>query len=96
MSALDARLDADNDGTLDLDEAKKAASVLFDKLDADKDGTLDLKELKRRVTDKEFKAPIRTTTARRKAPRRVRAAVDPTDASEGREASADAFTRPAA
>jgi Ca2+-binding EF-hand superfamily protein len=51
-----ARLDTDNDGTVDLDEAKKAASALFDKLDADNDGTLDLKELKGRVTDNEFKA----------------------------------------
>jgi hypothetical protein len=51
-----ARLDTDNDGTVDLDEAKKAASALFDKLDTDNDGTLDLKELKGRVTDKEFKA----------------------------------------
>ena len=49
-------LDSDNDGTVDLDEAKKAAGALFDKLDTDKDGTLDLKELKGRVTDKEFKA----------------------------------------
>jgi len=42
-----ARLDTDNDGTVDLDEAKKAAGALFDKLDTDKDGTLDLKESKR-------------------------------------------------
>ena len=49
-------LDTDNDGTVDLDEAKKAANALFDKLDSDKDGTLDLKELKGRVTDKEFNA----------------------------------------
>jgi len=51
-----ARLDTDHDGTVDLDEAKKVASALFDKMDTDKDGTLDLKELKGRVTDKEFKA----------------------------------------
>jgi len=51
-----ARLDTDKDGTVDLDEAKKAASALFDKMDTNKDGTLDLKELKGRVTDKEFKA----------------------------------------
>ena len=51
-----AHLDTDNDGTVDLDEAKKVASALFDKMDTDKDGTLDLKELKGRVTDKEFKA----------------------------------------
>ena len=33
-------LDTDNDGTVDLDEAKKAASALFDKLDRDHEGTL--------------------------------------------------------
>jgi hypothetical protein len=38
--------DTDNDGTVDIDEAKKAAGELFDKLDTDKDGTLDVKELK--------------------------------------------------
>src|ERR1039457_5869245 len=32
--------DTDNDGTLDLAEAKKAASSLFTKLDRDHDGTL--------------------------------------------------------
>jgi EF hand domain-containing protein len=32
-------LDTDNDGTVDLGEAKKAASTLFDKLDRDHDGT---------------------------------------------------------
>lgn len=49
-------LDTDNDGTVDLNEAKKAASAVFDRLDADHDGTLDLKELKGRVTRKELKA----------------------------------------
>jgi hypothetical protein len=48
--------DADNDGTVDLNEAKKAASALFDKLDTDKDGTLDFKELKGRLTHQEFTA----------------------------------------
>jgi Ca2+-binding EF-hand superfamily protein len=48
--------DTDNDGTVDLDEAKKAAGALFDKLDTDKDGTLDFKELKGRLTHKEFTA----------------------------------------
>src|SRR5262245_24952768 len=33
-------LDTDNDGTVDLAEAKSAASKLFDKLDRDHDGTL--------------------------------------------------------
>jgi Ca2+-binding EF-hand superfamily protein len=46
--------DTDNDGTVDIDEAKKAAGELFDKLDADKDGTLDVKELKGRLTQQEF------------------------------------------
>jgi hypothetical protein len=50
------RFDTDNDGTVDIDEAKKAASTLFDKLDTDKDGTLDFKELKGRLTQKEFAA----------------------------------------
>jgi Ca2+-binding EF-hand superfamily protein len=48
--------DTDNDGTVDLNEAKKAASALFDKLDTDKDGTLDFKELNGRLTQKEFTA----------------------------------------
>jgi hypothetical protein len=34
-------LDTDNDGTVDLAEAKAAGSKLFDKLDRDHDGTLD-------------------------------------------------------
>jgi Ca2+-binding EF-hand superfamily protein len=48
--------DTDNDGTLDLAEAKKAASALFDKLDRDHDGTLGKRELARRLTPKEFAA----------------------------------------
>jgi Ca2+-binding EF-hand superfamily protein len=49
-------LDPDSDGTVDLDEAKKAASALFDKLDRDHDGTLDKPELKGRLTAAEFAA----------------------------------------
>jgi Ca2+-binding EF-hand superfamily protein len=49
-------LDPDNDGTVDLAEAKAAASKLFDKLDGDHDGTLDQRELKGRLSVKEFKA----------------------------------------
>ena len=48
--------DTDNDGTVDLAEAKKAASALFDKLDREHDGTLDKRELARRLTPKEFAA----------------------------------------
>jgi hypothetical protein len=48
--------DTDNDGTIDLMEAKKAASAVFDKLDRDKDGTLDRPELSRRLSPKEFAA----------------------------------------
>jgi hypothetical protein len=48
--------DTDNDGTIDLMEAKKAASAVFDRLDRDKDGTLDRLELSRRLSPKEFAA----------------------------------------
>jgi len=49
-------LDPDNDGTVDLAEAKSAASKLFDKLDRDHDGTLDRRELRGRVNAKDFAA----------------------------------------
>jgi Ca2+-binding EF-hand superfamily protein len=49
-------LDTDNDGTLDLAEAKKAASTLFARLDRDHDGTLDKRELAGRLSAKEFVA----------------------------------------
>jgi hypothetical protein len=52
-SAL-ASLDPDHDGTVDLTEAKAAASALFDKLEKDHDGTLDHKELHGRISDKEW------------------------------------------
>jgi Ca2+-binding EF-hand superfamily protein len=47
-------LDPDNDGTVDLEEAKRAASALFDRLDRDRDGTLDRRELRGRLTAKEL------------------------------------------
>lgn len=50
------RLDTDNDGTLDLAEAKKAASALFARLDRDHDGTLDARELRGRLSAKELAA----------------------------------------
>ena len=51
-------VDPDNDGTMDLAEAKAAAGKLFDKLNKDKakDSTLDAKELKGRLSAKELKA----------------------------------------
>src|SRR4051812_8296638 len=49
-------LDPDNDGTIDLAEAKSAASKVFDKLDRDHDGTLDKRELRGRVNAKDFAA----------------------------------------
>jgi EF hand len=55
-SKLIQMLDTDNDGTVDLAEAKKAASALFDKLEKDKDGTLDKRELARRLSPKELAA----------------------------------------
>ena len=56
--------DTDNDGTVDLAEAKKAASALFDKLDRDHDGTFDKRELARRLTPKSSPLPILTTMER--------------------------------
>jgi EF-hand domain pair/EF hand len=50
------RFDTDKDGTVDLAEAKKAASDLFDRLDTDKDGTVSIKELQGRLSRKEFAA----------------------------------------
>jgi Ca2+-binding EF-hand superfamily protein len=49
-------LDTDNDGTVDLAEARKAASAVFDRLDRDKDGTLDRREVGGRLSAKEFAA----------------------------------------
>src|SRR5260370_8055527 len=49
-------LDPENDGTVDLAEAKSAASKLFDKLDRDHDGTLDKRELRGRLNAKDFAA----------------------------------------
>jgi Ca2+-binding EF-hand superfamily protein len=51
-----ASLDTDNDGTLDLAEAKKAASAVFDKLDTDHDGTLTKSEVGGRLSAKDFKS----------------------------------------
>jgi|SRR5215475_13439699 len=47
-------LDPDNDGTVDLDEAKKAASALFDRMDRNHNGVLNKRELGGRVTPQEF------------------------------------------
>jgi hypothetical protein len=54
--SLIKRFDTDNDGTVDLTEAKQAASELFDKLDRDHDGTLDKRELSSRLSAKQFAA----------------------------------------
>ena len=48
--------DTDADGTLDLDEVKKAAAALFARLDPDHDGTLDRRELAGRLSARELAA----------------------------------------
>jgi Ca2+-binding EF-hand superfamily protein len=48
--------DTDNDGTVDLAEAKRAASAMFAKLDPDRDGTLDARELRGRLSAKDLAA----------------------------------------
>src|SRR4051812_11652681 len=47
-------VDPDNDGTVSLDEARKAASTLFDRLDRNHNGVLNKRELGGRVTGQEF------------------------------------------
>ena len=49
-------LDTDQDGTVSLDEAKKAAEAMFDKLDRDHDGTLTRRELRGKLSAREFAA----------------------------------------
>jgi len=51
-----AGLDTDHDGTVSLDEAKKAAEIVFDKLDRDRDGTLTGRELRGSLSAREFTA----------------------------------------
>jgi hypothetical protein len=51
-----AGLDTDHDATVSLDEAKKAAKVMFDKLDRDHDGTVTGRELRGRLSAREFAA----------------------------------------
>jgi len=48
--------DTDSDGTIDLEEAKKAALALFDRLDRDHDGTLERRELGGRLSARELAA----------------------------------------
>lgn len=55
-STLVGQFDLDNDGTVDLAEAKKAGAEMFDRLDRDKDGTLSRAELRGRLSRKEFDA----------------------------------------
>ena len=47
-------IDIDKDGTIDLNEAKAAASSVFDKLDVDHDGTLSRAELRGRVLSQDW------------------------------------------
>jgi len=51
-----AMLDPDNDGTVDLAEAKAAGSATFDRLEKDHDGTLDHSELHGRLNAKDLAA----------------------------------------
>jgi Ca2+-binding EF-hand superfamily protein len=55
LSLAIALRDTDHDGTVSLDEAKRAAEVMFDKLD-DHDGTLTRRELRGRLSAREFAA----------------------------------------
>lgn len=48
-------IDTNNDGTIDLGEAKAAASKVFDQLDTNHDGTLSRAELRGRVPEQDWK-----------------------------------------
>jgi Ca2+-binding EF-hand superfamily protein len=48
-------IDTNNDGTIDLDEAKAAASKTFDQLDTNHDGTLNRAELRGRIPEQDWK-----------------------------------------
>jgi Ca2+-binding EF-hand superfamily protein len=54
LDAFMQQWDPDHDGTMSLDEVKKAADARFDALDTDHEGTLDKKEMRRVVTAKEM------------------------------------------
>jgi Ca2+-binding EF-hand superfamily protein len=45
QSSVMSKIDIDHDGSVSLDEAKKASIAKFDALDTDKEGTLDASEL---------------------------------------------------
>lgn len=49
-------IDPDNDGSIDLAEAKAAAGAAFDRLNKDKDQTLERKELKGRLSKKDIQS----------------------------------------
>ena len=49
-------LDLDRDGTVDLDEATKAASTVFETIDRDRDGLLTRHELSGRLSVRELRA----------------------------------------
>ena len=49
-------LDADNDGTISVAEARAGGSKIFAKLNSDDDGTLDAKELAGRLDEASIKA----------------------------------------
>ena len=55
-SDLMSKMDTDRDTTVDMNEAKTAASALFDRLDRDHDGTLTRHELSGRLSLRELAA----------------------------------------
>src|SRR5262245_56687604 len=54
LDAFMQQWDPDHDGTMSLDEVKKAAYARFDALDTDHEGTIDKKELRGIVSAKEM------------------------------------------
>ena len=81
-SGLPQGLDKNSDGTLDLDEAEKAAGETFEKLDQNHDGTLDARELHAKLSKGEIAAADldkdKTLTRRNISPWSKRVSTPPT------------------
>jgi hypothetical protein len=64
QSSVMSKIDIDHDGSVSLDEAKKASIAKFDALDTDKEGTLDASELTGLIARNDLIKAIKIKTIR--------------------------------